>query len=141
VRDSVNRWERRRALLSGFLFGLYVDYRSHQRSCCADCVHNFLHLQMKAAITVGVVGFPNVGKSSVVNSLKRTQAVSVQATPCITKVMQEIELDNHVKLLDCPGILVSTSADNEASATLRNFTNVHDIKDAIAPGKTKINIG
>lgn len=89
--------------------------------------------KMKTAITVGVVGFPNVGKSSVINSLKRTQAVSVQATPCITKVMQEIELDKHVKLLDCPGILVSTSADNEASATLRNFINVHELADAIAP--------
>lgn len=95
---------------------------------------------MKTALSVGVVGFPNVGKSSVINSLKRTQAVSVQATPCITKVMQEIELDKHFKLLDCPGIAISTSADNEASATLRNFTNVHELADAIAPGKTKIDL-
>jgi nuclear GTP-binding protein len=89
---------------------------------------------MKTAITVGVVGFPNVGKSSIINSLKRTQAVSVQTAPCITKVMQEIELDKHVKLLDCPGIVVSTSGDTVAPATLRNFINVHELSDSTAPG-------
>lgn len=95
---------------------------------------------MKTAITVGVVGFPNVGKSSIINSLKRTQAVSVQATPCITKVMQEIELDRHVKLLDCPGIFVSTSEDNVASAALRNLINVHELSVSTAPGKSKIEL-
>ncbi|KAG0579227.1 hypothetical protein KC19_4G083300 [Ceratodon purpureus] len=91
--------------------------------------------KMKTALTVGVVGFPNVGKSSIINSLKRTKAVSVQATPCITKVMQEIELDKHFKLLDCPGIFISTSEDNVASAALRDFTNVHELSDSTAPVK------
>ena len=92
---------------------------------------------MKAALSVGVVGYPNVGKSSIINSLKRTQAVSAQATPCITKVMQEIELDKHFKLLDCPGIFISKS-DDIASAALRNFINVHELPDSTAPGKSKI---
>lgn len=43
---------------------------------------------MKTAITVGVVGLPNVGKSSLINSLKRTRAVSVGATPGLTRSMQ-----------------------------------------------------
>jgi nuclear GTP-binding protein len=32
---------------------------------------------IKTAITVGVVGLPNVGKSSVINSLKRTRVAQV----------------------------------------------------------------
>ena len=32
---------------------------------------------IKRAITVGVVGLPNVGKSSVINSLKRTRVAQV----------------------------------------------------------------
>lgn len=43
---------------------------------------------MKTAITVGVVGLPNVGKSSLINSLKRTRAVSVGSTPGLTRSMQ-----------------------------------------------------
>merc|ERR1712019_239525 len=43
----------------------------------------------KAVITVGIVGFPNVGKSSVINSLKRSKSCHVGSVPGITKAMQE----------------------------------------------------
>ena len=60
---------------------------------------------IKTAITVGVIGYPNVGKSSLINSLKREKVVVVGATPGVTKVKQEIHLDKHIRLLDCPGIV------------------------------------
>lgn len=40
---------------------------------------------VKTAIRVGVVGIPNVGKSSIINSLKRGRACTVGATPGITR--------------------------------------------------------
>lgn len=40
---------------------------------------------MKTAITVGVVGLPNVGKSSIINSLNRSKACNVGSTPGVTK--------------------------------------------------------
>lgn len=40
---------------------------------------------IKTSITVGIVGLPNVGKSSIINSLKRSRACNVGATPGITK--------------------------------------------------------
>lgn len=43
---------------------------------------------IKTAITVGVVGYPNVGKSSLINALKRSRAVTVGATPGVTTVAQ-----------------------------------------------------
>ena len=45
---------------------------------------------------MGVVGLPNVGKSSLINSLKRSKACVVGATPGVTKSMQEVQLDSKV---------------------------------------------
>ena len=62
---------------------------------------------MKRSITVGVIGCPNVGKSSVINSLVRNRSCRVGATPGITRVMTKVSLDKHIKMLDCPGLLPS----------------------------------
>ncbi len=44
--------------------------------------------KVKASITVGVIGYPNVGKSSVINSLKRSKAAVVSPVPGSTKNIQ-----------------------------------------------------
>lgn len=44
--------------------------------------------KMKTALTVGIIGYPNVGKSSLINSLKRSKATGVSSTPGFTKAMQ-----------------------------------------------------
>lgn len=66
---------------------------------------------IRTSITVGIVGFPNVGKSSVINSLCRIRAAKVGATPGLTKTAQEVHLDKRVKLLDTPGIVFPKSSD------------------------------
>lgn len=43
---------------------------------------------VKTAITVGVIGYPNVGKSSFINSLKRSRAVGVSSTAGYTRSIQ-----------------------------------------------------
>ena len=95
-------------------------------------------LDIKTAITVGVVGYPNVGKSSLINSLKRSKVCRVGATPGITTAKQEIHLDKNIKLLDCPGIVFSgTAAVDEAGENsmmfLRNCLRVEQLDDPITP--------
>ncbi|CAG7659277.1 unnamed protein product, partial [Allacma fusca] len=62
-------------------------------------------------ITVGVVGMPNVGKSSIINSLKRSRACSVGAKPGVTRACQVVHLDSKLKLIDSPGVCFSKEKD------------------------------
>lgn len=90
---------------------------------------------IKTSITVGVVGYPNVGKSSVINSLKRCRAVGVSPTPGFTKTLQIVQLDKKVKLIDSPGVLFqdSTQTKDSARLILRNCLNPADIDDVVEP--------
>lgn len=83
---------------------------------------------------MGVVGLPNVGKSSLINSLKRAHVVNVGSTPGLTRSMQEIQLDKHVKLLDCPGVVMLKSVENGASIALRNCKRIEKLDDPVGPG-------
>ena len=58
-----------------------------------------------AALTVGMVGHPNVGKSSVINCLAGEKRVSVSRTAGHTKRAQTIPLAPGLHLLDCPGLV------------------------------------
>ncbi|KAK4492430.1 hypothetical protein RD792_003238 [Penstemon davidsonii] len=95
----------------------------------------FLLTQIKKSVTVGVIGLPNVGKSSLINSLKRSHVVNVGATPGLTRSMQEVQLDKHVKLLDCPGVVMLKSSENDASVALRNCKRIEKLDDPVAPVK------
>ncbi|KAL7842965.1 hypothetical protein AOLI_G00244770 [Acnodon oligacanthus] len=99
--------------------------------CLMKLLGNYCRSQdIRTTITVGVVGFPNVGKSSLINSLKRARACSVGATPGVTKCLQEIYLDKHIKLLDCPGIVMATST-SDAAMILRNCVKIEQLVDPV----------
>jgi len=83
----------------------------------------------KGSITVGIVGYPNVGKSSILNTLKRCRAVGVSPRPGFTKAMQEVVLDRNVRLVDSPGIVFDDSQTEET--LLRNCVDADTIPDPL----------
>ncbi|RLN46661.1 hypothetical protein BBJ29_008043 [Phytophthora kernoviae] len=74
--------------------------------------------QEKKQISVGLIGYPNVGKSSVINALRKKKVCKVAPIPGETKVWQYITLMRRIFLIDCPGIVYDTG-DDEIETVLK----------------------
>lgn len=56
-------------------------------------------------LTIGLIGQPNVGKSSLLNALFGVQKVTASRTPGKTKHFQTLFWTPEVRLVDCPGLV------------------------------------
>ncbi|KAL8736266.1 MAG: hypothetical protein Q9166_000421 [cf. Caloplaca sp. 2 TL-2023] len=91
--------------------------------------------QLKRSTTVGIIGYPNVGKSSVINALtsclgggatrSQSHACPVGAEAGITTALREVKLDNRLKLLDSPGIVFLASKLEPMSSAEGGQANKH----------------
>ncbi|KAL3503239.1 hypothetical protein ACH5RR_037688 [Cinchona calisaya] len=83
----------------------------------------------KQAISVGFVGYPNVGKSSVINTLRTKNVCKVAPIPGETKVWQYITLTKRIFLIDCPGVVYKNN-DSETDIVLKGVVRVTNLQDA-----------
>eukprot|EP01132_Coremiostelium_polycephalum_P010090 gene10090-12376_t len=83
----------------------------------------------KKQISVGFIGYPNVGKSSIINTLKSKVVCKAAPIPGETKVWQYITLMKRIYLIDCPGVVPATG-DSEADLVLKGVVRVENLEDA-----------
>ena len=106
------------------------DHKSLTRSATADALLKALKSyaatqNLKRALTVGVVGYPNVGKSSVINALvsrlgRSSAPAPVGAEAGVTTVLQNIKLDKRLTLLDSPGVIFPSTEEPPRPVTAQS---------------------
>ncbi len=62
------------------------------------------HLKLDT-ITIGVLGYPNVGKSSIINALKGKASAKVSNVSGYTKSRQNVRVSSKIILIDTPGVI------------------------------------
>ncbi|KNG45114.1 ribosome biogenesis GTPase-like protein Lsg1 [Stemphylium lycopersici] len=83
--------------------------------------------------SIGLVGYPNVGKSSTINALIGAKKVSVSATPGKTKHFQTIHLSDKVVLCDCPGLVFPNFATTKAELVCAGVLPIDQLREYTGP--------
>ena len=81
----------------------------------------------KKQISVGLIGYPNVGKSSIINTLKKKKVCQVAPIPGETKVWQYVSLMKKIYLIDCPGIVPVSKRDSDTDTVLKGVVRVENL--------------
>ncbi len=81
----------------------------------------------KRPLMVGILGYPNTGKSSLINCLKQRRSAGTSPKPGFTKGLQKIKIENGIYLLDTPGVIPFGEKEETRHALIA----------AIDPGKIK----
>ena len=84
-------------------------------------------------VVVGMVGYPNVGKSSTVNALVAKKKTGVSATPGKTKHFQTLELGDGLLLADCPGLVFPSFTSSRAELVCNGVLPIDRLTDVRQP--------
>ncbi|KKZ66370.1 hypothetical protein EMCG_07873 [[Emmonsia] crescens] len=87
-----------------------------------------LHSDRKQ-VSVGFIGYPNTGKSSIINTLRNKKVCTVAPIPGETKVWQYITLMKRIYLIDCPGVVPPSNNDTEEDILLRGVVRVENVEN------------
>ncbi|KAG0250603.1 GTPase required for pre-60S ribosomal subunit nuclear export and maturation [Actinomortierella ambigua] len=82
----------------------------------------------KKQISVGFIGYPNTGKSSIINTLRGKKVCNVAPIPGETKVWQYITLMKRIYLIDCPGVVHPSTTDTDTDIVLKGVVRIENVK-------------
>eukprot|EP00842_Homolaphlyctis_polyrhiza_P003527 jgi/Hompol1/4175/HPOL_003550-RA len=86
-----------------------------------------------AKISIGFVGYPNVGKSSTLNAIVGAKKVAVGSTPGKTKHFQTIHLSDRIILCDCPGLVFPSFATTKAEMVCNGVLPIDQLREHVGP--------
>jgi len=94
----------------------------------------------KKRVQVGIVGYPNAGKSSLINMIARRAAAKTSKQAGYTRGMQKIRLVKGVLLLDTPGVIPDSKYSSFAKEKMsldtklgaRTYSDTKDPEDIVA---------
>mmetsp|Transcript_60147 Transcript_60147/g.90662 ORF Transcript_60147/g.90662 Transcript_60147/m.90662 type:complete len:269 (+) Transcript_60147:878-1684(+) len=92
-----------------------------------------ISLMLNKSVTVGMVGYPNVGKSSTINVLCKEKKVAESATPGKTKHFQTIILNEYICLCDCPGLVFPSFIATKADMVCNGLLPIDQMRDCAGP--------
>jgi nuclear GTP-binding protein len=75
-----------------------------------------------------MVGYPNTGKSSIINTLRKKKVCVVAPIAGETKVWQYITLMKRIYMIDCPGIVPPNQDDTDEDLLLRGSVRVENVE-------------
>ncbi|CAL8079440.1 unnamed protein product [Calicophoron daubneyi] len=84
-------------------------------------------------LTIGFVGYPNVGKSSTLNALLGQKKTSVSATPGRTKHFQTLCIRPDLVLCDCPGLVMPSFVHSRADLVVAGVLSIDEMHDCLSP--------
>jgi len=82
----------------------------------------------KRPVKVSVVGYPNVGKSSIINALKGRRSSPVSSIPGYTRKEMELDAKGGIRVLDTPGVFPQRE---DKDAYLRGTIDPDKLKDPV----------
>ncbi|KAJ4962368.1 hypothetical protein NE237_022307 [Protea cynaroides] len=88
------------------------------------------------AVRAGIVGYPNVGKSSLINRLLKRKMCLAAPRPGVTRVLKWVRFGKDLELLDSPGLLPMRISDQAAAIKLAICDDIgersYDVVDVAA---------
>ena len=97
------------------------------KTLCASFIEKQKRRGIKPrALRAMVCGIPNVGKSTMINTLAKRKAAKTADKPGVTKSLQWIKLDKDLELLDTPGVLWTKFDDQQIGLKLALLGSIRD---------------
>lgn len=110
---------------------IHENYKPAIIQASKELCANFIEKQKRRgikprALRAMVCGIPNVGKSTMINTLAKRKAAMTADRPGVTKSLQWIKLGKDLELLDTPGVLWPKFEDQSIGLKLALLGSIRD---------------